>query len=31
MHGNEHGNTILCIKCTVLAIREHEGKLGLRP
>ena len=31
MHGNEHGNTILCIKCTVRAIRDHEVELGLRP
>jgi hypothetical protein len=31
MHGNEHGNTMLCIKCTVRAIRDHEVELGLRP
>jgi hypothetical protein len=31
MHGNEHGNSVLCIKCTVRAIRDHEVELGLRP
>ena len=29
MHGNEHGNTMLCIKCTVRVIRDHEKELGL--
>jgi hypothetical protein len=29
MHGNEHGNSVLCIKCTVRAIRDHEVELGL--
>ena len=31
MHGNEHGIHVLCIKCTVRAIRDHEVELGLRP
>jgi len=31
MHGNEHGISVLCIKCTVRAIRDHEVELGLRP
>ena len=31
MHGNEHGISVLCIKCTVRAIRDHELELGLRP
>ena len=31
MHGNEHGIHVLCIKCTVRAIRDHEADLGLRP
>ena len=31
MHGNEHGISVLCIKCTVRATRDHEVELGLRP
>ena len=31
MHGNEHGNSVLCIKCTIFAIRDHEAELGLPP
>ena len=31
MHGDEHGISVLCIKCTVRAIRDHEADLGLRP
>ena len=30
MHGNEHGISVLILKCTVIAIRDHEAKLGLR-
>ena len=29
MHGNEHGNSILCVKCTVRAIRDFEVDLRL--
>ena len=31
MHDNEHCNSVLCIKCMVHAIRDHEGELGLHP
>jgi hypothetical protein len=31
MHGNKHCNSVLCIKCTVRAIRDHEVELELRP
>ena len=31
MHGNEHGNSVLCLKCTVRAIRDYEVELGLHP
>ena len=30
MHGNEHGISVLILKCTVIAIRDHEAALGLR-
>ena len=30
MHGNEHGISVLILKCTVIVIRDHEAKLGLR-
>ena len=30
MHGNEHGNSVLILKCTVYSIRDHEEELGLR-
>ena len=29
MHGNEHGNNVLCLKCTVRAVRDHELALRL--
>ena len=29
MHGNEHGNSILCVKCTVRAVRDFEVDLRL--
>ena len=29
MHGNEHGNSILCVKCTVRAVRDLEVDLRL--
>ena len=29
MHGNEHGNSVLCLKCTVRAVRDYEVALRL--
>jgi hypothetical protein len=29
MHGNEHGNSVLCLKCTVRAVRDYEVALHL--
>ena len=31
MHGNEHGNSMLVIKCTVRSVREFETAVGARP
>ena len=31
MHGNEHGVSVLVLKCTVRAVREHEADIGVRP
>ena len=30
MHGNEHGISVLILKCTVYAVRDLEAGLGLR-
>ena len=31
MHGNEHGNSMMTTKCTVIKLRQHEEKIKLRP
>ena len=31
MHGNEHGNSMLAVKCTVRAVREFESAVQARP
>ncbi len=31
MHGNEHGNSVLVVKCTVRAVRDHVEDIGVRP
>ena len=31
MHCNEHGNSVLAVKCTVRAVRDHEEDVGVRP
>ena len=31
MHGNEHGISVLVVKCTVRAVRDHEEDIGVRP
>jgi hypothetical protein len=30
MHGNEHGISVLVVKCTVRAVRDHEEDIGVR-
>ncbi len=30
MHGNEHGNSMLTTKCTVIKLRKHGEKIQLR-
>ncbi len=31
MHGNEHGNSMLTTKCTIIELRKHEEKIKLKP
>ncbi len=31
MHGNEHGNSTLTTKCTVIKLRKHAEKIKLQP
>ena len=31
MHRNKHGNNMLALKCRVLAVRDFEVAIGLRP
>ena len=31
MHGNEHGISVLTLKCTVRAVRDFEMDIGVRP